>query len=37
MDKKQSQKTFVKQELAKHGFITRNDTLFANCKLEISI
>ena len=24
MDKKQSQKTFVKQELAKHGFITRN-------------
>ena len=27
MDKKQSQKTFVKQELAKHGFITRNKCL----------
>lgn len=27
MDKKQSQKTFVKKELAKHGFITRNKCL----------
>lgn len=27
MEKKQSQKTFVKQEIAKHGFITRNKCL----------